>query len=471
MSFVVPERERWALPPLLRERAAELGERPFLSFGVDDATATYAEVDERTRPARRRARRPGRRAGRPGAPHAAQPARVRARLVRARHGSAPSQVPVNVDYRGRVPRAPGEHGGGARSWCVEDDLIDAVAGSLDRLEHLRTRVVVGSGEAPRRGRRCALRRAARGRPPAEVAPPRPTSAAIHFTSGTSGPSKGAVLPHAQPPPAGRAQPGAARHRSRRHLPDRAAAVPHQRPDERVQHAAGRRRARARVSILGQRWLDRVRASGATHTSLLGVMLAFILKQPPSAGRRRHCAASVWTVPCVPRPGRALSRPVRGRAARDLLRQHRGRHGRPPAPSTRRRVRSGRVEPSCTTSGSSTSSTRRCPPASSASCWSARGCPGRRRSATSGCPTGRSRLQEPVVPHRRCGPARRPTATCGSSTGSRTASDAGARTSRRSTSRSVLLEHAAIADAAVVAVPADEEGGEDEIKAVLVAAPR
>jgi crotonobetaine/carnitine-CoA ligase len=35
---------------------------------------------------------------------------------------------------------------------------------------------------------------------------------------------------------------------------------------------------------------------------------------------------------------------------------------------------------------------------------------------------------------------------------------------------VLMEHPRVADAAVIAVPSEEEGGEDEIKAVVVAAP-
>ena len=49
------------------------------------------------------------------------------------------------------------------------------------------------------------------------------------------------------------------------------------------------------------WLDRVLASKATHTTLLGVMLAFILKQPArpeDAGQR--CSAA---------PGRCPARPT------------------------------------------------------------------------------------------------------------------------------------------------------------------
>ena len=34
------------LPALLRERARELGDKPFLSFAVDEARVSYGEADE-----------------------------------------------------------------------------------------------------------------------------------------------------------------------------------------------------------------------------------------------------------------------------------------------------------------------------------------------------------------------------------------------------------------------------------------
>ena len=46
MKLVVEDRRRWVLPQLLRERARDLGDKPFLSFAVDQASVTYAEADE-----------------------------------------------------------------------------------------------------------------------------------------------------------------------------------------------------------------------------------------------------------------------------------------------------------------------------------------------------------------------------------------------------------------------------------------
>src|SRR5277367_2620273 len=48
MKLVVEDRTQWVLPSLLRQRAAELGDKPFLSFAVDDARLSYAEADERS---------------------------------------------------------------------------------------------------------------------------------------------------------------------------------------------------------------------------------------------------------------------------------------------------------------------------------------------------------------------------------------------------------------------------------------
>src|ERR1700760_1595212 len=46
MKLVVEDRSRWVMPTLLRDRVRELGDKPFLSFAKNEATASYAGIDE-----------------------------------------------------------------------------------------------------------------------------------------------------------------------------------------------------------------------------------------------------------------------------------------------------------------------------------------------------------------------------------------------------------------------------------------
>jgi crotonobetaine/carnitine-CoA ligase len=59
------------------------------------------------------------------------------------------------------------------------------------------------------------------------------------------------------------------------------------------------RARLEERFSASRWLERVRTSGATHTSMLGVMVEFALRQPATDHDRDHGLRGVWMVPCVP----------------------------------------------------------------------------------------------------------------------------------------------------------------------------
>ena len=56
------------------------------------------------------------------------------------------------------------------------------------------------------------------------------------------------------------------------------------------------RARIERRFSASAWLERVRASGATHTSLLGVMLGFLLAQPEAPDDADNPLAVAWTVP-------------------------------------------------------------------------------------------------------------------------------------------------------------------------------
>ena len=299
MSFVVPERERWALPPLLRERAAELGARPFLSFGVDDATATYAEVDERT--------------DRLAAGLAALGARrgegvllmlgnrlefVLSWFALSKLGAP--HVPVNVDYRGEFL----EHLANtaqARVMVLEDHLLETVAASLPRLPQLRTLIVVGAAppSLPGVDVRAFADVPLEAEPPAEEIGPADIGS-IMFTSGTTGRSKGALMPHASLHLLCERN-GELLGMGRDSVYGSELPLFHINAQMTVYGALiSGARARLEERFSASRWLERIRASGTTHTSMLGVMLEFVLAQPPSGGDHDHGLRAVWTVPCVPR---------------------------------------------------------------------------------------------------------------------------------------------------------------------------
>ena len=301
MSFVVPDRADWCLPELVARRGEELGDTPFLSFALDGGEVSYGAAAEAARAV----------AGGLGRLGVARGERVlmmlrnRSEFALAMLGVSEAggiQVPVNVDYRGPFL----EHlvnTSEAATLIVEDELLDAVAASLGSLPGLRSVVVVGDpvdlGPRVRVSSLAELLAAepAAARPRSRASDP----AAIHFTSGTSGRSKGALLPHA------------AVHllaeRNRELLDLRAGdAYLTELPLFHINAqmslyssllVGARLRVERRFSAGA--WLERIRAAGATHTSLLGVMLGFVLAQPERPDDADNTLRSAWTVPCPAGP--------------------------------------------------------------------------------------------------------------------------------------------------------------------------
>jgi len=296
----------WVLPNVLRQRARELGERPFLSFAIDERSLTYADADRLTDSLAAGLATLGVGRSTPVLLMLDNRAEfVLCWLAAAKLGAI--QVPVNVEYRGTflehvasTARAP--------VIVVEERLLDVLEASLPRLPELRTVVVAGASTPPPRPgpRRLAVEELL-----VEEAPPRvevgPADiGAIHFTSGTTGRSKGALVPHAH---------GHLLSERNRELLDIDADSVYltQLPlfhinAQMTVHSALLAGARARVEerFSASRWLEQVWASGATHSSMLGVMLEFVLGQPPTERDRDHGLRSVWTVPFPPELVEAFS---------------------------------------------------------------------------------------------------------------------------------------------------------------------
>jgi carnitine-CoA ligase len=470
VTYAFPDRADWCLPTLLARQARAHADRPFLSFALGERDLTYAETSAAAEIVAAGLARHGVGPGDRVLLMMRNRAEfVLAWLAAARLGAV--QVPVNVDYRGSFF----EHlvnTAAASVLIVEDVLLDAVTASAPRLEHLRTVVVVGEPAEPA-GHLATVAFASlldeRDGEAPELAIASSDVGAIHFTSGTSGPSKGAVLPHAHL--------HLLSERNRELLDLRAGdtyltELPlfHINAQMSVYSAllvGASVRIEQRFSASS--WLDRVRASRATHTSLLGVMLAFILKQPVRQEDADTMLRRAWSVPCPPdlaatfRDRFGLEEIVTSYGSTEVGMVARRTLAAPPGSV-------GRVDPEL---------------------YATRVVDAEEEDVATG-EVGEL-LVRPLLPWTTTqGYFGMPERTIEAfrnlwfHTGDAARLDPDGnlwfvdrlkdRIRRRGENiasvdvETVLLEHAAIADAAVIAVPSEEEGGEDEIKAVLVAAP-
>ena len=472
MTFAVPDRAGWCLPELLATQAQLHADRPFLSFALGERDLTYAETAAEADVVAAGLARLGVRHG----DRVLLMMRNRAEFVLSWLGAArlgAVQVPINVDYRGPFF----EHlvnTAAATVLIVEDALLDTLTASAGKLEHLRTVVVVGGappahlpGTLETVAFSSLVGHADDTREAAAVAPS--DVGAIHFTSGTSGPSKGAVLPHAHL--------HLLSERNRELLDLRTGdtyltELPlfHINAQMSVYSAllvGARVRIEQRFSASS--WLDRVRASNATHTSLLGVMLAFILKQPARPEDADTLLRRAWSVPCPPdlatafRDRFGLEEIVTSYGSTEVGMVARRTLDAPPGSV-------GRVDPDLYAARVVDEQAEDVPPGEVGELLVRPLLPWTTTQGYFGMPERTLEAFRDLWFH--TGDAAR-------------LDDDGNlwfvdrikdRIRRRGENiasadvETVLLEHPRVADAAVIAVPAEEEGGEDEIKAVVVAAP-
>jgi crotonobetaine/carnitine-CoA ligase len=299
MRLIVEDRDRWVLPELLRTRARELGDKPFLSFAVDDASATYAQADERS----------DRLAAGLAALGVGRGDRVlvmmgnRLEFVMtwfALNKLGAFHAPINTDYRGEFL----EHVANtaqARLMVVEAQHVETVAACRDQLPFLEELIVVGdaAGVDPGGfGVRAFATVPSDEEPPEALVTPADTYSVL-FTSGTTGRSKGALMPYAH---------GHLLNERNLELLDLDADSTYI-SELPLFHINAHMtvygclivgaRARMEQRFSASRWLDRIRAAGATHSSMLGVMVDFVMHQPLSDADTDHGLRSVWMVPCTP----------------------------------------------------------------------------------------------------------------------------------------------------------------------------
>lgn len=303
----------WTLVHQVREQAAALGERVFMTFGSGASNLTFAGLDRRSDAIAAALRDRG----------IGEEDRVmmlvknRAEFLIAMIGIMKCGavfVPINTELRGAFLQHQLRNCEPGMVIC-EAGLLDAFE-RVDPGEALPRHLVIFAGDTPLAVPSAlgtagvetwdAFEISGSATTPPDFSPTKDTIAGIVYTSGTTGPAKGVLLPHGHCYLFGVGSNGATGlsaddlyyvsmplfHVNGLFIQTMAA------------HLAG-----ARVHLVERfspnRWLDDVIGCGATITNLLGVMPEFVFNTAPSDHDRDHALRLVMAVPIAKEWGQAF----------------------------------------------------------------------------------------------------------------------------------------------------------------------
>ena len=298
ITLTFPDQRDWVLGRVLEHRAEVDADRPFLQW-EDGPALSFAETN-------RMVNRLAHGLAAAGVGHGDRvmlflpncPEYVLTWFALAKLGAV--EVPVNSHYRGQFLEHVANNCA-ARMVVTTPELLPRFAESEPQLRHLAEAFVIGVVPTDLTFERMVLRRFDELESSNEADPGIEVAAsdicAILFTSGTTGLSKGVLMPHAQM--FFFAEQGASLVRLT-HDDTYMNAFPlfHGNAQFLTTYPCLIRGARA---VLYERfsageWIDRIRCNGVTLTNLLGVTMDFVFKQPPKADDADNKLRLIYAVP-------------------------------------------------------------------------------------------------------------------------------------------------------------------------------
>lgn len=287
---------RWVVPEVLAHQAAALGDRPFVTM-VDGSALTFAQAEAEAARVAGFLAAHGVRSGDMVAvmlPNGLD--FVRVWLGLARLGAV--LVALNTDLTGAFLEHQLENAGAALA-VVDAVLLDRFAALAPRLTALKTVLSPGAAAGPP-GFPFALAALEGWRAAAPYGGPLPLASDTHcvmYTSGTTGPSKGVLMPHGHAFLFGL---GSIDNYALTEVDRFYVCLP-------LFHANGLFMQLFAAMIVGcgavlrerfsaSAWLDDIRRHGCTVTNSLGAVTAFVAAQPPRPDDRDHPLRLVGAAP-------------------------------------------------------------------------------------------------------------------------------------------------------------------------------